>query len=427
MRSYRGARGLLVVAAAMVGGGAGASVARATPTKLKASTPVKGAVFGDSVAVSANDSVALVGADSGTAGKAGAAFIFTKNASGVWSQKKKLVPSDSAAGNVFGQAVALSSDGTTAVVSAPSASWGSGADDVGEVYIFSDASGSWTQIGRIESPGTTNSDGTWGEALAISSDASVIAVGDPNAGTEGQGAAYFYTGSSGSYAAAGGVTGSQTFANLGSAVAVSGSGNLIAVGQPNAYVSGTGYLPQVYTFTSSGSSFGYQADIASPDGTEDDGFGSGALGLNSTGTSILVGVPNIGEFEGEYVTGGAYLLTYASGSWGSPTLFSTAASGSDEICALGYSGTLSPNGDAILLGEPFGNGSGSEGDGAAVEWTESGGDWSSPTTYPSAGTGTHDDFGLSVALPSSDYGNPVIGAPDSTVSSLADAGAAYAY
>src|SRR5262249_19736154 len=102
--------------------------------------------FGWSVALSADGSTALVGApfpDVGANKDQGSAYVFVR--SGVtWSQQAKIVASDGLANDTFGHSVALSADGTTALVGADAADVGANVDQ-GSAYVFLRAGVSWSQ------------------------------------------------------------------------------------------------------------------------------------------------------------------------------------------------------------------------------------------------------------------------------------------
>jgi hypothetical protein len=72
--------------------------------------------FGWSVALSAQGSTALVGAFEHDK-NAGAGYVFTLRG-GTWSQAGELTASGTASGNQFGTSVALSAEGSTALVGA---------------------------------------------------------------------------------------------------------------------------------------------------------------------------------------------------------------------------------------------------------------------------------------------------------------------
>jgi hypothetical protein len=74
--------------------------------------------FGVSVAVSSDDTTALVGADGGdgpNGGLAGLAYVFAREG-GSWRQTAKLAPSDGDPSDIFGTSVAVSGDGSSGLV-----------------------------------------------------------------------------------------------------------------------------------------------------------------------------------------------------------------------------------------------------------------------------------------------------------------------
>jgi hypothetical protein len=93
--------------------------------KLIASDAAAGDLFGDSVELIAD--IAIIGArandDAGSG--SGSAYVFTRSPSDVWSQQAKLVASDAATAGLFG--AALSFDGSQLAVGAPGA---------GQAYVF---------------------------------------------------------------------------------------------------------------------------------------------------------------------------------------------------------------------------------------------------------------------------------------------------
>ena len=91
----------------------------AEQTKLTASDGAAYDFFGYSVAVSGDGSTAVIGACYDYAGgnQSGSAYVFTRSGSS-WTQQAKLTASDGAARDYFGCSVAVSGDGSTAVIGA---------------------------------------------------------------------------------------------------------------------------------------------------------------------------------------------------------------------------------------------------------------------------------------------------------------------
>ena len=142
--------------------------------------------FGLSVAISGT--TALVGAPFHNASQ-GAAYVYTENGSGVWSQTAELIASDGAANDMFGSSVALS--GMTAIMGAPDHKVGSNADQ-GAAYVYADTGSGWSQTTEL-----TASDGAandmFGSSVALSG--AIALMGAPLrtvGGNTDQGAAYIF-------------------------------------------------------------------------------------------------------------------------------------------------------------------------------------------------------------------------------------------
>jgi hypothetical protein len=171
---------------------------------LKASNTDAGDVFGISVAAS-SDAVVVgaAGEDSVATGvdgnqsdnfaqSSGAAYVFVRDAGGVWSQQAYLKASNTDAGDQFGGSVAISGD--TLVVAArleDSSATGvngnegdNGALDSGAAYVFvCDAMGNWSQQAYLKASNTDTGD-SFGSSVAASGDVVVVgAFGEDSSAT----------------------------------------------------------------------------------------------------------------------------------------------------------------------------------------------------------------------------------------------------
>jgi hypothetical protein len=153
--------------------------------------------FGSSVGLSTDGTMALVGAEHDGAtvdnSNMGAGYVFDRSGS-EWTEEAKITADDGDDLDNFGDAVALSGAGSTAVVGAPSD------EDGGSAYVFTGGS-EWTQESKLT--GDNNGDDDYGDTVAVSDDGGVAIVGapddeDPNGGSDqsytagGAGAAYVY-------------------------------------------------------------------------------------------------------------------------------------------------------------------------------------------------------------------------------------------
>jgi FG-GAP repeat protein len=158
--------------------------------KLVATDALASDRFGNSVALASD--TAIVGAkfdDNGTAVNQGSAYAFTR--SGVdWTQQAKLVAADGAAGDLFGQSVAVVGD--TAIIGA----YEDKALDTnsGSVYVFTRTGMTWAQLTKVTPTPTQNKKGDkFGGAVAMTGDFAVIgAQFDDSTGAADMGAVYMY-------------------------------------------------------------------------------------------------------------------------------------------------------------------------------------------------------------------------------------------
>jgi hypothetical protein len=158
-----------------------------------------GDYFGESVAISGDGNTAIVGArqeDPGGTTDAGSAYIFTKIVSNFgfisWSEQQKIQASDKQGSDWFGGSVAISDDGNTAIVGARREERG-GTTDAGATYIFTRSGTSWSEQQKIQASDKQGGD-LFGGFVAISGDGNTAIVGAANEDTGGSnaGAAYTY-------------------------------------------------------------------------------------------------------------------------------------------------------------------------------------------------------------------------------------------
>merc|ERR1719271_89346 len=158
--------------------------------KLVASDAAEDDRFGDSVAVSGD--LVVVGAygNDDTGDRSGSAYVYrTTNGGASWTQVAKLVASDAAAEDWFGESVTVSGD--LVVVGAD------GNDDAGSysgsAYVFrtTNDGASWTQVAKLVASDAAKDD-YFGNSVAISGDLVVVgARGNDDAGSA-SGSAYVF-------------------------------------------------------------------------------------------------------------------------------------------------------------------------------------------------------------------------------------------
>ena len=182
--------------------------------------------FGWSVAVSG--SAAVVGAYLKTVGsntQQGAAYVFVESGE-MWSQQAELTASDGAAGDWFGYSVAVS--GGTAVVGSPGrVSFVRFSKYAGAAYVFVQSGTTWSQQAKLiasDGAGTDN----FGNSVAVDENTSTAVVGALNhkvGHAADGGAAYMFVQSGATWSQQAELTASDCSGddNLGQSVALSGS------------------------------------------------------------------------------------------------------------------------------------------------------------------------------------------------------------
>ncbi|MBX0304717.1 FG-GAP repeat protein [Haloarcula salinisoli] len=124
--------------------------------------------FGNALAMSADGSTAIVGAerrDRTPTVEAGVAYVFEVDGE-TGSVAAELTPDDRESSMDFGEAVAVSADGSTAVV---------GASGAGKAYVFGRSGDGWSQ--EAELGPSDSDDDSLGMAVGIASDGSTVLVG----------------------------------------------------------------------------------------------------------------------------------------------------------------------------------------------------------------------------------------------------------
>jgi len=274
--------------------------------RLIASDASAGASFGRSITLDGN--TLAVGAQLANGGT-GAAYVFTRSGS-TWSEQQKLVGSDSAANDFFGDSIGLSGD--RLVVGAPRADL-PGKADAGAAYAFLRASSGaapWSQQAKLL-PSTSTADDNFGISVALSSD--TIIVGQPFLGTgvgSNKGAASIYVESAGTWSLQTTLTAADGLAddNFGRAVAISADLALVAANFADAGT--TVNAGSAYLFKRSGSSWSQLDRLQASDKALNDLSGSAAA--LSIGNSLLGAPFDANGFGAEAGSAYAYSRNDAS-------------------------------------------------------------------------------------------------------------------
>ena len=312
--------------------------------------------FGFSVAVSADGTTALVGAPD-VHHSGGAAYIFHASGAGSWSSRgtptATLTKTGLSSGHDFGFDVALSADGTTAFVGTPGR-LGSGSP--GAIYVFHvSAEDAWASTPTPTATLTVSGGVHLGYVLAVAPEGTTLVVGTPFFNGGAGGAYIFHVASESAWASTSTPTATLSDAGqpsgdqgVGFSVAISGDGTTALVSDAFSSGGGGAYVFHVAADDAWASS-------ASPTAILFDGISGGSgdllgmgLALSGDGTVAFLGAPRLDASGGGYVD-----VFHASGeaawaSTGSPTATLTKAGGSKRD-VFGFKVSASSDGTTVLV------------------------------------------------------------------------------
>jgi hypothetical protein len=379
---------------------AGVSASIPVTTVVTAGDGAAGDWFGGSVALSSDGSTALI--TGGGSHCIGAAYVFTRSGD-KWTEQHELTASDRSFCGYFGWSVALSADGSTALIGSAEQ------NSTGAAEVFTRGESGWTQQAEV-----TAGDGAagdfFGDSVALSGDGSTALIGDG----DNHDRAYVITRSGGSWTQQAELTaGDRPFgAWFGESVALSADGSTALIGT----FGSVDTAGAVYVFTRSGSNWTQQAELTAGDRAPSDVFG-GSAALSADGSTALIGG------AGKNSTGAVYMFTHSGSSWTQQAEFTAASKPSGAY--FGAPVALSADGSAALIGAlEIVDSTGADHTGAAYVFTRSGSSWTQQAEFTASDEAPGDFFARSLAL-SGDGSTALIGAPAKTVGKKSDQGAAY--
>ncbi|SNT19023.1 FG-GAP repeat-containing protein [Noviherbaspirillum humi] len=375
---------------------------------IKASNPGDSDAFGSAIALSADGNTLAVGANKedsvatgingnqadNSASDSGAVYVFSRQ-NGNWIQQAYVKASNTPMGadQLFGNSVALSSDGDILAVGAPRESSlatgvngnqnNSGATFSGAVYVFVRSGSAWSQQAYIKASNTQASD-SFGYSVALSSDGSTLAVGangedssstgingdQANNGASDSGAVYVFVRAGSAWSQQAYLKASNTSADarFGDSVALSADGSTLAVGASLENSSATGingdssnntstYSGAVYVFTRSGGVWSQQAYIKASNTGAGDEFGA-SISLSSDGNTLAVSAygedSSATTLNGEQssnaasASGAAYVFTRSGVNWTQQAYVK--ATNTQASDAFGSSVAMSGDGKTLAVG-----------------------------------------------------------------------------
>ena len=247
--------------------------------------------FGSSVALSSDGNTALIGAPDDN-NELGSTWVFTRTNSN-WSQQAEVNPTDrTLSGGLqdaahVGAAVALSTDGNTALIGGPNDN-----SNVGSAWVYTRSGTTWSEV-QMFGPATFTFPGPnfFGSAVDLSADGTTALIGGPENGNPSTGSAWVFA------------------------------------------KTGTGTHP-----------YQQQAELDSSVLTGNDPRFGGSVSLSSDGNTALVGADGDGNSAGS-----AWLFTRSGTSW-NPTGTELTGQGASQMAEFGSGVALAADGQTAMIG-----------------------------------------------------------------------------
>ncbi len=316
-----------------------------TETKLTASDGAANDGFGVSVAMSSDGATVIVGAYQKTIGansQQGAAYVYRGANYGV---AQRLTASDGAANDDFGDAVAMSSDGTRVIIGALYKQIGANHYQ-GAAYVYRGTNYA-TEMKLTASDGAGGDlfGDYFGDSVAMSADGTKVVVA-ASAKTIGantnQGAAYVYSGAN--YGTETKLTASDgaTYDNFGASVAMSSDGAKVIVGASSKQIGMMAAQGAAYIY--SGVNYATAQRVTANDGAANDEFG-GSVAISGDGTMVIIGAYDK-QIGANFSQGAAYL--YSVGNYGIAQRLTATDGATTDL--FGTSVAMSGDGARVIVG-----------------------------------------------------------------------------
>ena len=317
------------------------------------------AIHGDTIAVGADgDSSAATGVNGNEADTsemyAGAVYVFTRTGT-TWSQQAYVKASNPDGGDDVGVSVALGDD-TLAVGAVNESSSATGIDGnqadnsamlSGAAYVFARTGTTWSQQAYIKAS-NTQTNGSFGYTVALSSDGNTLAVGSPaensnangidgnqmNSSAMSAGAVYVFTRAGTTWSQQAYVKASNTATNQGfGSVALSADGNRLVVGATGESSNAVGVdgnqtdtslmnAGAAYVFDRVGTTWSQQAYLKASNTGFNDDFGRSVaiagdrIAIGAYGeSSDAIGVDGDQADNSDAAAGAVYLFVPGGTSW----------------------------------------------------------------------------------------------------------------
>ena len=267
--------------------------------------------FGQSVAISSDGNTAIVGAYYDNDRGRGSAYIYIRSGD-KWNEHSKLIASDGASPDYFGWSVAISGDGNTVIVGAMGDDNEKGIN-AGSAYIYTRNDSGWVE--KVKLLASDGADGdNFGMSVSISSDGNTAIVG-AHGDDSYRGSAYIYTRTDNGWVEEAKLLASDGvgFDNFGRSVSISSDGNTAIVGARLDYNENDDNAGSAYIYTRSGDVWVEEVKLLASDGSSNDQFGYSVF-ISGDGNTVIVGAIGDDNEKGTNA-GSAYIYTRTDNGW----------------------------------------------------------------------------------------------------------------
>ena len=395
--------------------------------KVMASDGADHQYFGESVVVSQNGKVIVVGTDSSDNNTA-SVYIYTHD-DDKWMREVKLIENDGVGDDEFDVSIDVSANGDTVVV-------GIGSDNneiglrAGAVYIYCRVNDNWNEHYKL-----TVRDGCsldyFGHSVAISADGNTIVVGawghDRN-----KGAVYIYSrfdnrwcledklvmndGKSGTMLSFFAINSGDYF---GCSVDISDDGNTVIVGAyRNDNVNGDS-AGSAYIYTRRNGKWVDDSKLIAVSGGHSLSCYGYSVAISGDGNTAI-----IGAYSEDNRRGSAYIYTRTGDTWSEQVKL--VANDGASIDWFGYSVAISSDGNTAIVGAHYGSNGKDTKSGSAYVYTRSGSTWNEQAKLLASDGASYDYFGVSVSI-SGDGNTAIVGAYADDNKNGDSAGSAYIF
>ncbi|MHA1485386.1 MAG: FG-GAP repeat protein, partial [Candidatus Thorarchaeota archaeon] len=374
--------------------------------KLLASYRAAGDRFGYSVSI--DGGYAIIGAylDDDNGETSGSAYVFIRSGSD-WTQQAKLLPSDGAASDSFGDSVSISGD--YAIIGAYGDDDNGGSS--GSAYVFIRSGTDWTEQAKLlASDGATYD--YFGGSVSIDGDYAIIGAYRDDDNGKNSGSAYVFIRSGTDWTEQAKLIASDGDASDRFGGSVSISGDYAIVGARSDDDNGD-YSGSAYVFIRSGTAWTQQAKLLASDGATEDYFG---YSVSIDGDYAIIGADGDDD-NGDY-SGSAYVFIRSGTDWTEQAKLLP----SDGAASDSFGDSVSISGDYAIIGADGDDDNGGH-SGSAYVFIRSGTDWTEQAKLLASDGAYWDRFGWSVSI-DGDYA--IIGAFDDDDNGD-DSGSAYVF